>query len=614
MKQNIDAFSKGVHNLLKDDIIPKDASSGSLNWITQEGRIKLIGGRQRVGVEGAVGHINALWVGYTTKSVKVLYRKTATKLQYLLGTTWTDILTGLTDTEFSCANYSSLAGAFTFFNGTDGFYVINNANPGSSIELYAKGGTYTGHILIDRGRCILWNRDKDKTGLYGSWIDRQNATVYTQVTNEAIGALGSTHYTGTLAFKAAGAKRHSFAVSFSGAYATGTELFTDNYDGTLTGNHGGTGTIKYITGVYDITFGAITTGAVTSSYQWQDFSVKGLADFSKTATRLAGEGFQFPQDEGGDAILNVLVGQDGAYYSIKSQSAYRLEIESTDLNATNIVYRKELGLANWRCAVSTAGGIVFVNTANPLHPILTILRKNQFDNVEPYPICPHFRFADYDFSESSMETYERYVTICCKTKGADANDVILFVNVADQSVDIVKYEAKMTAKDGIKLYCGSSISQDVYEILAGFDDEDLAIQNEWKGKGETFGTSSLKKEKKLRFDGVIDIDQSVEVWCDIDDSGYALVGLIDGHAGYVDYANPQTIGVNFIGGQQLGGDDTISAYPFRCEIRIKVSKFNKRNLKFVAKGIGYVEISAQEDVDVLLFENRLNKKYRTKRV
>ncbi|NCB03861.1 MAG: hypothetical protein EOM67_17170, partial [Spirochaetia bacterium] len=60
-------FSKGIHNLLVDDIIPQEASSSSLNWITQDGRIKLAGGRQRIGVEGAVGKINALWTGYTTK-------------------------------------------------------------------------------------------------------------------------------------------------------------------------------------------------------------------------------------------------------------------------------------------------------------------------------------------------------------------------------------------------------------------------------------------------------------------------------------------------------------------------------------------------------------------
>jgi hypothetical protein len=602
-------FNKGIHNLLVEDIIPQEASSGSYNWITQDGRIKLIGGRQRVGVEGEAGHINAMWAGYTTKGVKVIYRKTEDKLQYLLNGTWEDILTGLTDTEFSCANYSSLAGAFTLFNGQDGFWLINNANPDSAIDILNSAKNWKGYIMVDRGRTILWNRKEDKTGLYGSYIDRQNATTYNNVTNEVIGALGTKNYTGTLAFKAGGVSRNCFALSITDT----AETFTDNYDGTLTGSLGGTGTINYATGVYDVTFKDDTVAEVKGNYQWQDFTIKGIADFTKSATRLAGEGFQFPQDEGGDAILNVLVGQDGAYYSLKKQSCYRLDINETDDSATNIVFRKELGLSNWRSAFSTSNGIVFMNTANPDRPILTILRKNQFDNVEPYPICAHFDFSEYDYSDATMDTYERYVVLACKTKKADNNNVILFINVLEQSVDIVKYEARMFAKDGIKLYVGSSISQDTYEILVGYDDEDLAIQNEWISRAENYGSIDLKKYRRLRFRGLIDADQKIEIYQDLDNSGFTKVGEIDGQAGYVDYKSPQTIGSNFIGGQQLGGDDLANAYPFFCELRVKMTKFKERKLKFIAKGIGYAEISYQADWGINKFENRLPKKYRVKR-
>lgn len=610
----IDSFSKGIHNLLEDDIIPKDAASSSYNWITQDGRIKLVGGRQLVGQTGTVGHINSLWTGYNTKGAKIIYRKTEDKLQWLVGDQWFDILNGLTDTPFSCANYSSLAGAFTLFNGVDGFYLINNGDPEHAIDIYDSAKNFKGFILVDRGRCLLWNRDKDKTGLYGSWIDRQNSTVYTQVTSEAIGALGSKHYVGTLAYKAGGAKRVPFGVSFTATVGSGTELFTDNYDGTLTSNKGGTGTIKYGTGAYVIDFFETTTGAVTSNYQWQDFTIKGLGDFTKSSTRQASEGFQFPQDEGGDAILNVLIGQDNSYYSLKSQSAYFLSLDADDTGATNKVYRKDLGLPNWRCAISTSKGIVFMNTANPLNPVLTILKKNQLgDSIEPYIVCPQFDFTGYEYDDGVMETYERYIIIGCKTKGTTNNDTILFCNLADNTVDVVKYEADVFTKDGIKLYVGSSITQDVYEILVGFDDEDLAIQNEWTSKGENYGSHVLKKFRRLRFEGLIDVDQSVEVWGNFDDAGYTLLGIINGHADYVDYTNPQTIGSNFIGGQQLGGDDLSSAYPFFCEMRVKITKFDERNIKFMAKGIGYVEINKMMDWDIQVFENRIPKKFRVKR-
>lgn len=613
IKSEIKIFSKGIHDLLTDEDIPQDASSGSYNWITKDGRIMLIGGRQRVGAGGLIGKINTVWSGYTTKGIRVIYRKTENSLQHLRNGVWVNTLTGLTNTEFSCANYSSLAGAFTLFNGPDGFFLINNANPDSAINIFNAPRNFRGYILVDRGRCLLWNRSEDRTGLYGSFIDRQNATTYTQVTNESIGTAGSRTYSGTLAFKTGGARRNCFALTITNTI----ETFTDNYDGTLTGSLGGTGTINYATGAYSITFLDTSTTPVTASYQWQDFTNRGIADFTRSATRLAGEGFQFPQDEGGDAILNILIGQDGAYYSLKTHSAFRLELEATDTNATNIVYRKELGLPSWRAATSTANGIVFINTANPTNPVLTILRKNQFDNVEPFSICAHFDFSKYDYSDAATENYERYVVLACKTKDAsgpaDNNNIILFINVVDQTVDIVKYEARGFAKDGIKLYVGSSISQDVYEILVGFDDESLSIQNEWKSKGENYGSSNLKKYRRLRFKGLIDVDQKVDVFHSEDNSEYVKVGEIKGSADYVDYANPQAIGANFVGGQQLGGDDMFSAYPFMCEIRVKTNKFKKRNLKLVATGIGYVEISGIKDVDILSFEERIPKKFRIKR-
>ena len=60
---------------------------------------------------------------------------------------------------------------------------------------------------MNRGRMLLWDREKDKTGLYGSKIDPQSGSVYTSVSAESLGSSGSTEYSGTLAFKAGGSKR-----------------------------------------------------------------------------------------------------------------------------------------------------------------------------------------------------------------------------------------------------------------------------------------------------------------------------------------------------------------------------------------------------------------------
>lgn len=602
MDNEINVFTKGVHNTLDDNVIPKDAASDSENWLTLDGRIVLMSGRYRIGAEGAVGGVYGQIFGYKVNGTKVHWRKIGTKIQYYNGTTWVDTVTGLTDgAEYTFSNYSSLAGTFTFAFGVDGIYKMHNANPGSFINLYDAALNFKGHAFIDRGRTILWNRPEDKTGIYGSWIDRQDSTVYTSIAGEATVSLG-----GTLAFKAGDADRNCFGVQIT---LTGTgEVYRDNYDGTLTGSLGGTGTINYITGAYTVT----NAGVGTANYQYENSNDDGLTDFTKSATRVAGEGFQFPQDEGGDAIQTVLIGQDGAYYSLKKQSVYRLELTAADTNAENLVYRRDVGVPCLRSAVSTSKGIVFINTANAEKPELTILQRNPLgDNIEPVVLFPHFQFSNYLYTDATLDTFDRYVLVSCRTLTATVNDTILLCDIATGTVDPLSFNARTFAKDGSSLYLGSSASQTVYQLFSGFDDDGFAVSNYWISKGETYKTNRLKKYRKQRFSGRIDPDQYVEVYANYDDAGWQLIGTIRGDAGYVDPTTPEEVG-NIIGGSQVGGDLATTVFPFQMEMKLKVPKFQKRKLKIVAGGIGYIDFDNITDHDIFTFENKLPKRFRQK--
>lgn len=607
-------FSKGVHNLLNAEIIPQEASQDEQNWYSIDGVIKLINGKEIVGAEGAVGKIYGQIFGYKADGTKVHWRKIGTKIQYLNGSTWTDVVTGLSEVDYAFSNYSSLAGTFTFAFGADGIYKFHNANPGSYISLYNSAVNFKGKAFIDRGRTILWDRAEDKTGLYGSFIDRQDSTVYTAVSNEVLGASGTDNYTGTLAFKAGGATRNCFAIVVTGTTASGLETFTDNLDGTLTSDLGGSGTINYITGAYDITFSEnVSSGNVEADYQWEDSNSNGVTDFTKSGTRAAGEGFVFPQDEGGDAILNVVIGQDGAYYSIKENSIYRLALDETDTNATNEVYRKDLGIPSYRAAVSTGKGVVFLNTANSEKPEMTILQRNITDNIEPVTLFPHFKFANYTYDDCTLDTYERYILVACKSSGAVSNDTILLCNPTEGTVDITEYQARTFAKSAGDLYAGSSVSQSVYKLYDGYDDDGSAIDNFYITKDELFGTERLKKYRKIRLKGRISADQYFEVYANYDNSGFELIGTIRGDADYVDYNSPQAIGANLIGEAQIGGDDVSNIYPYFAEIKLKKQpKFRKRALKFIAKGIGYVDINYLMDYDLSTFEEKIPSRYRLK--
>lgn len=613
-------YNSGVHNILDDSITPADSASDEKNWFTQDGRLKLVGGRAPIGTEGLTGAIYGEIFGYKVNGTQVHWRKAGANIQYYDGTTWQTVISGLTTTaDYAFSNYSSLAGNFTFFFGIDGIYKVNNANPTSYISLYDSTKNFKGRAFINKGRTILWNRTQDKTGLYGSYIDPQNSTVYTTVSGEATASLS-----GTLAFKAGGATRNCFGVTIT---LTGTgEVYTDNFDGTLTGSLGGTGTINYITGAYTVT----NAGVGTAGYQWENSNAGGVTDFTHSATRLAGEGFQFPQDIGGDAILNVVVGQDDAYYSFKATSVYRLFIDIADTAAgtTNEVFRTQIGVPSWRAVISMQFGIAFMNTATPEKPEFTLLQKNQVGGfVEPKVFFPQFKFSNYNYDDCTIDTYERYVLIACRSANSTYNDVILLGDIGANKIDIAYYPARTFVSTAGTLYCGSPITLSVYKLFNGYDDNNLVIENFWTSKGELYQLGEpgqprlrrfipafLKKHRKLRFKGLIDPNQSYEVYVDYDDAGPQLIGTVKGNGSYVDYSAPQSIGSNAVGGGQIGGSDvTTTAYPYFVELRIKKPpKFMKRKIKFKALGFGYVDISYSNDWGLQFYEDKIPARFRQK--
>lgn len=614
MDHSIPAFISGVHNLIDPENIPKDAAQDAMNFLTQDGREVLVGGRELLGAAGAVGGTTGFHKGYKVNGDAVIYAKRGTKVQYWDGSAWQDSITGLSATdEYSFSNYSSLAGAFTYVNGPSAYYKIVNSHPGSPVSVYNSSKNFYGYIKIDKGRTLLWNRAKDKTGLYGSWIDRQDSTVYTTVSAEALGSLGSSSYSGTLAFKGGGAARTCFGVSISSSVAAGAETFTDGYDGTLTSNRGGTGTVNYATGAYSVTFSDTTTAAVTGAYQWEDVTSHGVADFTKSSTRVAGEGFQVPQDEGGDAILNVEFGSDGAYYSLKENSAYRLAIAEDDLSIDNQVFHRQMGLPYFRASVSTNKGIFFVNTYNPTKPEITLLQQSTVSNtLFPKILFKHFKFSNYAYDRCSIGSFDRWMAIFCRTPGSSVNDTMLMCDVERNTVDIVGYGGNMAVQDGDGFYVADSVTTSVYKVFSGFDDLQSPVDAYWIGKNELLGTDSLKKTRRLRFKGYIDPDQSVEVYINTDSQGWALAGTIVGGASYVSATDSQAIGGRAVGSGLIGGDGVEDAYSYFMEIKARTGKYRTIAVKLVPRGYGYFDFDTITLWDNLSFENRLPSAFRQK--
>lgn len=611
-------FQSGVHNKLQSDVIPQDAAQDALSWVTTDGHIELSRGRQVIGAEESLGKTYAEIFAPKKDGTLVHFRKIDTKIQYYDTVTelWVDIITGLTAEDYTFASYISLAGAYVFAGGVDGLYKIGVAHPTDFKDMYLDGTNHKGKIIINDQRMFMWDRrdgTPDKTGLYLSTIDPQG-TNYTTVTNEVLGASGSTTYTGTVA-QATGL-RFVFGFVITGTTGAGLETFTDDFNGTLTGNLGGTGTINYATGAYSVTFnGTVTSGNVEADYQYEDSNSGGITDFTfTTPTRVAGEGDIIAQEYLGEPIQNVLI-FEGKYYSLKETSTYELNLTIDDTNATNLVYRTDIGIPSLRAAVSTGKGMVFMNTANQSQPTLSILQKNPLgDNLEPIDLTPQFAWEDYVFDECVVDTWDKFIVVAAKTSDSSYNNRFFLINTAQKnSVDIFYWEANTVAKDGSgNLFVGSSLVQSTYQIFSGFDDLTGTLENYYTTKYETYQQERLKRFRYLRLKGKISKEQYYEVYALYDNNTENLIGTVRGDGDYVDLSSAGQVGSSMVGDSMIGGGTPVTVYDYFVEIRMRAPKFRMRALKFVAKDIGYVSINYVMDLDILLFRQKLPSKYRLK--
>ena len=615
VKTNI--FKDGTVNNPKDpELVPRGGASDALGWITKGAYIELSRGKVLVGAEEtANGAVQGHHFGYKTDGTAVQFRKVNTKIQYYNTTTslWVDVITGLTYTaQYTFANHSKLTGSFVYASGYDGLYKINVANPGSFVNLTdaTKNFARPGKILISDSRMFMWGVNTDKTGLYLSYIDD---APYTTITAEVLGSGNGSNktFSGTLAFKTGQPKRTGFGLTIT----DGTETFTDSYNGVLTGSLGGTGTINYSTGVYSVTFNTAPVTAVnnvTGTYQWEDSTNKGLADFTYATPRLAGQGDLFRQDDGGDAIQKVEV-FDGIYYSLKENSVYQLNLTADDTNATNLVFRKNIGMPYFRASVSTGIGIVFMDTADPEQPKLRILQRNLTgDGVVPDELAPQFDFSQYNWDKCAMDSVGEYIVFEGKTLDSNDNNRLFLYSLRWKSVDVLPFNGDTLAKNEGLLYIGDSISDNVYQVFSGYDDDGFEIENYWITGSDLLDTEEYKRYRRQTFEGEISREQEIEVYLSLDNDDFTLIGTIEGTGSYVETAQAHTVGSTLIGTDEIGGgSDGDEVYSYFVEFKVNTGKFYRRRLKFKATKFGYASISMMKDKDILGYGDKIPRKFRT---
>lgn len=626
----IENFKYGVINSLLAKTIPRGSASDSLNWLTRGDRMELRRGFKFLGdssLNTGVGRATGIKKTTNALGVEILWGTYASKLKYFDRTTeeWiengTDLLgTAANDEDISLEEYVCPAGNQLWVNSPNcaGLFKIMIANPTGSADQYVAGTNYKGHIRIDTSRMLLFLRTADATGIYGSYVDTQG---YTTVTAEAIGAAGSKTYTGTLAFKTAGARRTCFAITFT----DGTETFSDNYNGTLTGTLGGTGTINYMTGAYSISFNGVAVGSVTSTYQWEDSTADGIADFGKSTPRTAGQGFYFSQAEGGGDIKTIHSYKD-VYYCFHLKKTWALTITATDTNASNLPYREKVGIPNLRAAVSTGEGIYFIDDSdkNDTKARLLTYDTSGSQQVIPIAISNNLDLNDYYFNKAVAYEWGNYLLFACRYKEPSSgtkNNRTLVYSKLWKSWDILDYAVSCFETYDGALMAGDSMTSNFMELFSGFDDDDSSIPNYWISNEDDLDIEGLKKTKKFKIAGEIGPEQKLKVSISTDGGGFVEVGgsdndgvhtyAIEGSGDYVDKGQKINVGAVTLGKKEVGGgSEGVTAYYYEKLFSLGLDKFESISVQVEAVGLGYASFSLLNFWDIRRKSIKVPAKYR----
>lgn len=605
----IEDWTTGQVTDIEAKSIPENAASASLNWLTLGDRIELSGGYSIVGTEDAsAGRVTGLKVCQKADGTLFPVKTYGQKVEYYT-TDWneagTNVLGADADGEdVAIAPYISLAGSQVWLcSQNSGPFKMMIANPDDLEDHYDEAKNFRGFIKEEGGAIYLWGRDGAENVLYRSYLDTQDDQVYTDVANEVLGAAGSLTYTGTLA-QVTGV-RTCFAVAIDDS---GTQVVEDDGNGNFTGD--GTGTINYTTGAYSVTFNAPAGGQVEADYSYEDSTAKGLADFRYADPRVATEGVFLVQPTGGPLRSTLFYQTDG--YSLHDDAVWLVTISDSDDSATNRVFRSNIGIQDWRGAVADGDGIYFVDTSDPSEPRLKLITlEGGSDKVRPKTVNDNVDLSGYDFTYPVAYRWGDYILWACRSDGSAFNDRLFAYNKIYNSVDELAYRVSVMEDYDGALWCGDSLSNNVFQAFTGFAANNAIIENHWIGKLSQLQIQELKKFKRMTVNGGIGPDQIIRVSLAYDEGDFSEIGTIRGDGSYVNVGQLYAVGGPQVGAAEVGGGGAgIEAYEYTREFRVRSPKFERVRVKYEALDVGYASVSRQGVYDIKTYGQKELRRFR----
>ncbi len=600
----------GQNTAVKDlKTLKPGVSPDSLNWLTGKERdhIELRRGYARLGTseQSGNGKITGLGVGVRYDGTQVPWYSHGRKVKYYDVTTddtievGSNLLPTTADGEDVWFRpYQNLAGSFMYLGSANsGVYKIPAANPGSAVDQSVSSYRF-GVFHIGQSRSFAGQRNgttagnNDKTGLYLSYIDKDQLSDFTQVTGEAFGTGDNTTKTFVHTASAiSGAKTLMYPT-----VSDGTETFVDDRNGNMVGNLGGTGSVNYATGAISVTFNTAPVGsqAITCGYYHETATSTGILDYSGSGN---GQGKTFRQDDGGGNLMAVY-NINNIEYCFHLLKTWQFTATLDDTNSTNLLYRN-VGISYPRAAFQTPEGIIFADLSRPADPKfrrLQVLQGTNSTTIEPLPISDGLDLTPYAFDYCVAFRWGDYEIFCVQEKISAVsntfNSVMWVHNVVSDAWDRLNYYASCLGEYQGTLLAGDSISDNVYTLFSGFDEDGDVVENYWTSSELNLGSADLKNCRRMVVDGLIQKDQSFKVSLSYDGGAFSDVYTIEGDGSYVDSGIDTYIGGSTIGSKVIGGGGSTVAHPFEVDFPINSDRFVTVRIRVEALGIGYVSINS----------------------
>ncbi len=595
----IDRFY-GLNTAVKDTKTLKPGTSpSSENWITSKNldSIELRRGYTRLGLTDlGLGKVTGMGVGLDYNGNETLFMSYARKLVYYdsitdemveIGTNTLPVAADGEDVWFE--PYQALGGAFVVAGSPNSsIYKIPVANPGSAVDQLTNNYRF-GVMHVGQNRVFAGQRNgtvsgnNDKTGLYLSYIDKDQLSDFTQVTGEAIASFPHTLV----------ARTGVRTVAYVSVTDT-IETFKDDRNGNLIGSAGGTGIVNYATGVINVTWGAGSAGgAITADYYHETSTTAGILDFTGSTI---GQGKSFRQDNGGGelmAIFNI----NTTNYCFHRLKTWQFQSSLDDTESTNLEYRN-VGIPYSRAAFQTPDGILLADVARTNEPKfrrMQVLQGTDISTIEPEAISDSLDLSSYGYSKCVAYRWGDYEIFCVQKKTLGVldtfNSIMLIHNVVSDAWDKLDYYASVLVEYNGALIAGDPITNNAQILFSGFDENGDVIPNYWVSSDLDLGMTNLKTARRMVIDGLIQNDQDLAVDVSYNGGAWTTVFTIEGDADYVDAGievsiGSETLGTGVIGGG--GGDETAS--PYEVDFPINSDRFTDIRVRLRALAVGYVSI------------------------